>query len=121
MPLCLLTPDMQNRRIIDGLLKTGGHEIPPPTLESNSMIALYAHVRTGKWASIIPAQLADALDLTDNLRAIPIIRPAAVHAVGLVVPDREPMAPLAAALVAEARQLAKVLNRPLGGTADRDF
>jgi hypothetical protein len=31
------------------------------------------------------------------------------------------MAPLAAALVAEARQLAKVLNRPLGGTADRDF
>jgi DNA-binding transcriptional LysR family regulator len=121
VPLCLLTPDMQNRRIIDGLLKTGGHEIPPPTLESNSMIALYAHVRTGKWASIIPAQLADALDLTDNLRAIPIIRPAAVHAVGLVVPDREPMAPLAAALVAEARQLAKVLNRPLGGTADRDF
>ena len=54
VPLCLLTPDMQNRRIIDGLLRSAGRE-PSPTLESNSMIVLFAHVRTGKWASIMPA------------------------------------------------------------------
>jgi DNA-binding transcriptional LysR family regulator len=110
-PLCLLTPDMQNRRIIDGLLRSAGRE-PSPTLESNSMIVLFAHVRTGKWSSIMPAKLAETLGLTDNVRSIPIIEPAATHAVGLVVPDREPMTPLITALVAEARQLAKSLERP---------
>jgi DNA-binding transcriptional LysR family regulator len=111
IPLCLLTPDMQNRRIIDSLLRSAGAE-PSPTLESNSMIVLFAHVRTGRWASIMPAKLADTLGLTDSVRAIPIIGPAATHAVGLVVPDREPNTPLLTALVAEARQLARVLDQP---------
>src|SRR6202035_1110062 len=43
IPLCLLTPDMQNRRIIDGLLRGAGGE-PSPTLESNSVIVLFSHV-----------------------------------------------------------------------------
>src|SRR5215475_4153855 len=111
VPLCLLTPDMQNRRIIDGLLRSAGRE-PSPTLESNSMIVLFAHVRTGKWASIMPAKLAENLGLTDNVRSIPIVEPAATHAIGLVVPYREPMTPLIAALASEARQLATVLEGP---------
>jgi DNA-binding transcriptional LysR family regulator len=115
VPLCLLTPDMQNRRIIDSLLRAAGRE-PSPTLESNSMIVLFAHVRTGKWASIMPAKLADTLGLTENVRSIPIVEPAATHAVGLIVPEREPMTPLIAALVAEARQLTKILKRPLPGS-----
>jgi DNA-binding transcriptional LysR family regulator len=110
VPLCLLTPDMQNRRIIDALLRSAGQE-PSPTLESNSMIVLFAHVRTGKWASIMPAKLAETLGLTDNVRSIPIVEPAATHAVGLIVPHREPMTPLLAALVSEARALAKVLGQ----------
>ena len=112
VPLCLLTPDMQNRRIIDGLLRSAGRE-PSPTLESNSMIVLFAHVRTGKWASIMPAKLAETLGLTDNVRAIPIVEPSATHEVGLVVPHREPMTPLIAALVAEARALAVALAKPV--------
>jgi DNA-binding transcriptional LysR family regulator len=111
IPLCLLTPDMQNRRIIDSLLRSAGAE-PSPTLESNSMIVLFAHVRTGRWASIMPAKLADTLGLTDSVRAIPIIGPVATHTVGLVVPDREPNTPLITALVVEARQLARELGQP---------
>jgi DNA-binding transcriptional LysR family regulator len=111
IPLCLLTPDMQNRRIIDGLLRAAGTE-PSPTLESNSMIVLFAHVRTGKWSSIMPAKLAETLGLTDRVRSIPIVEPAATHAVGLVVPHREPMTPLVSALVAEARSLAAALAGP---------
>ena len=111
VPLCLLTPDMQNRRIIDGLLRSAGAE-PSPTLESNSMIVLFAHVRTGRWASIMPAKLAESLGLTENVRAIPIVEPATAHTVGLVIPDREPTTPLISALVAEARQLAKALGQP---------
>ena len=109
IPLCLLTPDMQNRRIIDQLLGATGAQVEP-TLESNSMIVLFSHVRTGRWASIMPEKLADTLGLTERLRSIPIIEPTAVHQIGLVVPPREPMTPLTAALVAEARLLAEALR-----------
>src|SRR6187431_1228398 len=105
VPLCLLTPDMQNRRIIDRLLKSAGGE-SRPTLESDSMILLFAHVRTGRWASVMPAKLAETLGLTETIRAIPIVEPEAVHTIGLVVPAREPMTPLTAALVAEAKRMA---------------
>jgi DNA-binding transcriptional LysR family regulator len=105
VPLCLLTPDMQNRRIIDALLVAAGAR-PQTSLESNSMIVLYSHVRTGRWASVMPEKLASTLGLTDRVRAIPIVEPDATHTVGLVVPHREPMTPLALALVAEARKVA---------------
>lgn len=110
IPLCLLTPDMQNRRIIDQLLRDAGGGTPDPTLESNSMIVLFSHVRTGRWASVMPEKLADTLGLTEHLRSIPIVEPEAVHGIGLVVPDREPMPPMAAALVAEAKLLAEALR-----------
>ena len=108
LPLCLLTPDMQNRRIIDRLIGSAGGE-SRPTLESDSMILLFSHVRTGRWASVMPAKLADTLGLTDTIRAIPIVEPEAVQTVGLVVPAREPMTPLNVALVAEARRIAATL------------
>lgn len=109
VPLCLLTPDMQNRRIIDGLLQRAGGN-PQPTLVSNSMIVLFAHVRTGQWASIMPLKLAETLGLTNTIRTIPIVDPAAVYTIGLLVPQREPMTPLNAALVAEVRKLAPSLE-----------
>jgi DNA-binding transcriptional LysR family regulator len=108
VPLCLLTPDMQNRRIIERLLRETGIE-PRITLESDSMILLYSHVRTGRWASVMPARLAATLGLTDVLRSIPIVGPESTHTIGLVVPAREPMTPLNAALVAEARRVAATI------------
>jgi DNA-binding transcriptional LysR family regulator len=109
IPLCLLTPDMQNRRIINQLLASTGAPLEP-TLESNSIIVLFSHVRTGRWASVMPERLAETLGLTERFRSIPIVEPEAVHRIGLVVPPREPMTPLAAALVAEATLLAKTMS-----------
>ena len=109
IPLCLLTPDMQNRRIIDGLLHAAGGRAEP-TLESNSMIVLFSHVRTGSWASVMPERLADTLGLTERLRSIPIVEPEVVHQIGLVVPPREPMTPHVSALVAEASRLASAIR-----------
>ncbi len=109
IPLCLLTPDMQNRRIIDGLLHAAGTR-PEPTLESNSMIVLFSHVRTGRWASVMPERLADTLGLTEKLRSIPIVEPEVVHQIGLFVPPREPMVPIVSALVAEASYLASTIR-----------
>lgn len=109
VPLCLLTPDMQNRRIIDRLLKSAGGD-SRPTLESDSMILLFSHVRTGRWASVMPAKIAETLGLTDTIRAIPITEPNAVQSIGLVVPKREPMTPTTTALVDEAKRLALTLD-----------
>lgn len=111
VPLCLLTPDMQNRRIIERMLRDTGANFNI-ALESDSMILLYSHVRTGRWASVMPARLAMSLGLTETngLRAIPIVEPEASHTIGLVAPAREPMTPLTAALVAEARRMAPLLS-----------
>jgi len=105
VPLCLLTPDMQNRRIIDGLLRTASSE-SRPKLESDSMILLCSHVRTGQWASIMPATIAETLGLTDTIRTIPIVEPDIMQRVGLVTLAREPMTPLTNALLVEARRIA---------------
>ena len=71
LPLCLLTPDMQNRRIIDQHLAEAGVQVRP-TLESNSMIVLFSHIRTGKWSSIMPLNLAETFGFSEPIRAIPI-------------------------------------------------
>jgi DNA-binding transcriptional LysR family regulator len=109
VPLCLFTPDMQNRRIIDDMLRAAG-STATPTLESNAIMVLFSHVRTGRWASIFPDKLAQLLDLTGIVRAIPIVEPERSFTIGLIVPRREPMTPLNAALVAEAKRLAPTLG-----------
>jgi DNA-binding transcriptional LysR family regulator len=100
---------MQNRRIIEQLLRHAGSEVAP-TLESDSIVVLFAHVRTGRWASVMPAKLAEVLGLTEKVRAIPIVEPDVSHSIGLVVPHRNPLTPLINALVSEAKQLAPILG-----------
>lgn len=107
-PLCLLTPDMQNRRIIDQMLRNSGIE-PEPALVSNSTIVLVSHVRTGRWSSILPPILADSIGLPGTIASIPIVEPDISHSVGLVVAHREPTIPTVTALVREAGRLARAL------------
>jgi DNA-binding transcriptional LysR family regulator len=113
VPLCLLTPDMQNRRIIDQLLKGTGVESVAPSLESDSMLLLFAHIRTGEWASVMPALFVETLGLAESIRAIPIVEPTASQTIGLIVPDREVMTPLGAALVREALRMASQRDRKI--------
>ncbi len=111
LPLCLLTPDMQNRRIINQHLGEAGTEAHP-TLESNSMTVLFSHIRTGKWSSIMPLNLAQTFGFAEPIRAIPIVQPDASHVVGLVAAPREPHTPLVSALLHEARLLAREFDPP---------
>ncbi|NTI17170.1 LysR family transcriptional regulator [Agrobacterium rhizogenes] len=104
--LCLLTADMQNRRIINRHLAEAG-AIARPTLESNSMIVLFSHVQTGRWASIMPKNIADSFGFPADICKIPITEPDAEHLVGLVATHREPFTPLVSALLHEARLLAE--------------
>lgn len=110
LPLCLLTQDMQNRRLINQHLREVGLEAHP-TLESNSMIVLFSHIRTGKWASIMPLNLAESLGFAEPIRAIPIVEPNVSHLVGLVAAEREPHTPMVSALLHEARVLAAAMQQ----------
>ncbi len=106
LPLCLLTPDMQNRRIVDGILRDAAVETRP-TLESDSTIVLLSHVMTGLWSSVLSATLVEGIAGPGRFASIPIVDPDLRHAVGLLVPHREHATHLVTALVGEARRLAR--------------
>ncbi|MCO5733609.1 LysR family transcriptional regulator [Rhizobium sp. SSA_523] len=112
--LCLLTADMQNRRIINKHMAEAGVWVKP-TLESNSMIVLFSHIRTGQWASIMPRNVAESFGFPEQIRMVPISEPDAEHLVGLVATHREPHTPLVSALLHEAR------SRAAASAFDRNF
>jgi DNA-binding transcriptional LysR family regulator len=98
LPLCLFTPDMQNRRIVDEML---GIQASGPLglfTETNSSLVMASLVSSGRWSSIMPPVLIEAVALDPGVRAIPITEPRVSHSVGLVVVDREPLTPLVKAL-----------------------
>lgn len=102
--LCLLSPDMQNRRIIDRTLNEAG-VTPQGTVESNSTVVLVAHVLEGAWLTILPRDIASFLAEGKPLRLIGLEGRGGGHAVGLIAPWREPHTPVLEALLAEARRL----------------
>ena len=106
LSLCLMTADMQNRRIINQHFQEAG-VIVRPRLESNSMIVLLSHVLTGRWSSIVPRNVARSFGFHREIAIIPITEPAAHHIVGLVATHREPFTPLVSALLHQARILAE--------------
>lgn len=69
--LGLLTPDMQNRRIIDRNLARAGVTVVP-RIESNSIVALVSHVTENKSATILPVRTADFYARGRNLACIPL-------------------------------------------------
>lgn len=104
LPLCLLVPEMQNRRIVDAAFAKAG-AAPSPAVETDSIAALVNHVREGGLAAVVPDDLVAHLGLDATLRAIPLGEPELVHVVGLVVADRVPTPPFVAALWAAAQSL----------------
>lgn len=102
--LCLLTSDMQNRRIMDRLMRGAGTE-PRAVVESDSQITLLAHVLTGQWATVLPERVATILAAGPGLSRIPIDQPDAAYQIGLIAPAREPMPLLTSALLEAARGL----------------
>jgi len=108
LPLCLLTPNMQNRRIVDRLFADGGAAKPKVAIETDSVLALVAHVRSGQWSSVIPhtflGLLGQRASTLTGLNAVPLVEPEASQAVGLVLAERGPMPPLARAVLKSARE-----------------
>ena len=104
-PLCLLTPNMQNRRIIDRAFAVAKVQ-PTARLETNSIMNLISSVRSMNLCSIMPDYFQNALGALQGVVAIPLTEPTVSHKVGLVVVDREPLSPLVDALLKAAKKVA---------------
>jgi DNA-binding transcriptional LysR family regulator len=100
--LCLLTQTMQNRRIIDAYFEAIGVTLDP-IVETSSLVTLVSHLRRGEWSTILPHTIRYLIGDEHGLLVLPLVEPAATHEIGLIVPDREPVTPMATALIAEAR------------------
>jgi DNA-binding transcriptional LysR family regulator len=103
--LCLLTPDMQNRRIIDGIFRSVG-KAPVPVMETNSIFNLCTHAAVPGWMSIVPSQLARFFGIPAGLKSLRLVEPSASRSVGLIIADRQPQSPLAQSLIAIAEPIA---------------
>lgn len=103
-PLCLLTPNMQNRRIIDRAFLSANAS-PSPRLETNSIMNLFASVRSMGLASIMPDYFINVLGPLEGIRAVPLVEPRVEHAVGIVAMTRDPLSPLITALFSAARNV----------------
>ena len=113
LPLGLLTPDRQNRRIINSHLAEAGVEVTPK-VEASSTIVLISHVLQANWATILPLRAAEIFLKAGDLAAVPLTGNDASHAVGLIAPYREPHTPVLAALLAQAQNVAQSIS-DLGG------
>lgn len=102
-PLCLLTSDMQNRRILDMHFHEAGAEVHA-VIETNSLITLWSHLYFGEWSTVVPHSFLPLLGEMDGLLALDLVEPDAAHAVGLVASDRNPLPSVARAFLDVAKQ-----------------
>ena len=120
-PLCLLTPDMQNRRIVDGIFRSVDAS-PKPAMETNSIFNLCSHVASGLWSSIVPVQLLQFFGMPRGTKAIEMVEPRAQRTIGLIMADRDPPSPLARNLLAMERpaDIGSLIQPPLIAEASED-
>lgn len=95
--LCLLSGDMQNRRILEAVFAAHAIEVRPDVV-SNSFLAILSQLRSGGWSTILPQSFEQLLHVQPDIRLIPLVEPVHVQSVGLVTTNREPAPPLARAL-----------------------
>ncbi|WP_272001847.1 LysR family transcriptional regulator [Roseovarius sp. ZX-A-9] len=105
--LGLLTPENQNRRIINRHFREAG-ATPDAWIESDSLIALVANVEGGEWLTIVPSEIANFLIKGKGLQLIKLSGTTLSPSVGLVAPYREPHTPTLQALLNEARKMSEM-------------
>ncbi|ROO26035.1 LysR family transcriptional regulator [Salinisphaera orenii] len=94
---CLLTPNMQNRRIINQAFEAAGVQ-PEPPIETDSIINVWAHIKFAGLSSILPEYFNELLAPDTAIRSIPLEHSGPAHRVGLITLERDPLSPLVSAL-----------------------
>jgi len=97
-PLCLLTPDMHNRAIIDQAFRSAGATVTP-AIETNSVLALVLGVLAGNVCSVLPGAMVAAVRSHRELEALPLVSPDVKTPIGFMTQQgTRPSRALAAAL-----------------------
>jgi DNA-binding transcriptional LysR family regulator len=100
--LCLLSRAMRNRRILDQIFTEAGATVTP-SIETDSVAALYAHVATHRWSSVIAHAWLHMFGVPEGMRVVPLEPTRRSPRVGLVLAGQDPEPILGRALVETAR------------------
>jgi DNA-binding transcriptional LysR family regulator len=73
-PLCLLTPEMHNRSIVDAAFTTAGVTVVP-AIETNSILTMILSVVEGSVGSVMPGALVGTVRNNRDLEALPLSAP----------------------------------------------
>jgi DNA-binding transcriptional LysR family regulator len=98
LSLCLLSEDMQHRRIVDEAFRAAG-ATPGPAVVTNSISTLIAHAHSGL-AAVTAQSWLTVHPLPAGLRAVPLVQPTVEHTVGLVTARGAQQSPVVAELMA---------------------
>ena len=96
-PLCLLTPNMLNRKIIDDAFQAAEAE-PTLVMETNAFTAALVQVGKGTAATIAPEILAENIGVHTEIVRLKLVEPRIVKPIGVIISEREPVLPAVEAL-----------------------
>jgi DNA-binding transcriptional LysR family regulator len=111
-PLCLLSPEMQNRRIVDRNFAEAG-ATAQPVVETNSISTLHAHVREGRLCAVLADSWLQAYSVPEGMSLLRL-EPERRQPIGIVWPDGEPTSAMARVLVEAAEEFNSTKWPPQG-------
>lgn len=82
-PLCLLTPAMHNRSLVDAAFRSAGASVQP-AMETDSVLTLALSVVAGELCSVLPGALVDAVRGHEGLEALPLTGPVLTTPIGFM-------------------------------------
>ena len=97
-PLCLLTRNMQNRRIIDEAFRAAEAE-PTIVMETDALTVSLVQVRNGVAGTIAPEMLVDSVGMGMDVVRLKLVDPLVTKPMGLVTMDQDPVLPAVDALL----------------------
>jgi len=98
LPLCLLSPFMHERGIMEKAFASADCR-PRPQMESNSIFQLAFHVMSGQVATVVPENFSQANSAFKGTREIVLTNPIVSQKIGLVWTKGTPTQPMAKATV----------------------
>ncbi|MEM7668020.1 MAG: LysR family transcriptional regulator [Pseudomonadota bacterium] len=103
LPLCLLTRNMLNRKIMDDAFASA--EVAPNlVMETNAFTAALSQVANGTAATIVPEMLSETISVKTEIVRLKLVEPAIAKPIGVVILDHEPVLPSVAALMTAVEQ-----------------
>ncbi|MEO5881740.1 MAG: LysR substrate-binding domain-containing protein [Caldimonas sp.] len=84
LPLCLLTPEMHNRSIIDAAFRSAGCEVKP-AIETNSIVTVVLSVLDGEVCAVLPGALMALVRGYQGVEALLLREPDVRTPIGFMV------------------------------------